>query len=163
MKIKTDADADINITAMIDCLMQCIIFFMVIMSAQYVYGIAIKFPAGGKANKDNDEKQEKNILVYVQADWIEQDHKIIQDGILKLNGEEIAMASSEDPKKWDEERERSYKYLEYRMDELVKQGYKKDVLMIQGDMIAYHGKIMRVIDRGKAVGIKGFSLLPPPM
>jgi biopolymer transport protein ExbD len=160
MKIKTDAVADINITSMIDCLMQCIIFFMVIMSAQYIYGVAIKFPTGGKA-KGGEEKQEKNIVVFVQQDWIEKDHRIVQDGILKLNGEEIALATSEDRSKWEEERKRSYDYLEYRMGELIKQGYNKDVLMIQGDMITYHGKIMRVIDRGKAVGIKGFSLIPP--
>lgn len=36
MKIKTNEEADVNITALIDCLMQCIIFFMVIMSAQYI-------------------------------------------------------------------------------------------------------------------------------
>jgi len=160
MKIKTDAEADINITAMIDCLMQCIIFFMVIMSAQYIYGIAIKFPSGGKA-KGADEKQEKNLVVFVQADWIEKDHRIVQDGILKLNGEEIALATSDDPKKWDDERKRSYEYLQYRMGELIKQGYSKDVMMIQGDMISYHGKIMRVIDCGKADSIKGFSLIPP--
>jgi biopolymer transport protein ExbD len=161
MKIKTDAEADINITSMIDCLMQCIIFFMVIMSAQYIYGVAIKFPTGGKA-KGSDEKQEKNIVVFVQSDWIEKGHRVIQDGTLKINGEEFALATSKDRSKWEEERKRSYDYLEYKMGELLKQGYNKDVLMIQGDMTAYHGKIMRVIDRGKAVGIKGFSLVPPP-
>lgn len=157
MKIKTDQEADVNITSLIDCLMQCIIFFMVIMSAQYIFGVAIKFtPAGGKSNKQQQE--EKNIVVYVQADWLEKNHRMVREGILKLNGEEIPLAVSEDTTKWKAERERAYNYLEYKLGEYIKQGYKKDVLFIQGDMTAYHGKIMAVIDRGKAEGIEGFAL-----
>lgn len=157
MKIKTTDEADVNITSLIDCLMQCIIFFMVIMSAQYIFGVAIKFtPAGGKANKEQQE--EKNMVVYVQADWLEKNHYLVREGILKLNGEEIPLSVSEDRKKWDDERKRGFDYLEYKVSEYIKQGYKKDVLFIQGDMTAYHGKIMAVIDRGKAQGIEGFAL-----
>ena len=85
MKMKTNEEADVNIVSLIDCLMQCIIFFMVIMSAQYVFGVAIKFPHSGAAGKE-DQKEEKNIIVYVQADWLEKGHVIIRDGIIKLNG-----------------------------------------------------------------------------
>jgi biopolymer transport protein ExbD len=161
MKIKTDAEADVNITSLIDCLMQCIIFFMVIMSAQYIFGVAIKFPAAGKGAGKSAQKEEKNIMVYVQSDWLEKGHYVIRDGVLKLNGEEIALTSSEDRKKWPEERKRGYDYLEYRIGELLKQGYKKDVFMVQGDMTSYHGKIMLVIDKAKAQGMEGFSLIPP--
>ena len=162
MKIKTDAEADVNITSLIDCLMQCIIFFMVIMSAQYIFGVAIKFPPAGKASgKSADQKEEKNIMVYVQSDWLEKGHYVVRDGTLKINGEEIAMTSSEDRKKWPDERKKAYDYLEYQISELLKKGYKKDVLLVQGDMTTYHGKIMQVIDRAKAQKMDGFSLIPP--
>lgn len=161
MKIKTDAEADVNITSLIDCLMQCIIFFMVIMSAQYIFGVAIKFPPAGKGSGKGNQKEEKNIMVYVQSDWLEKGHYIVRDGTLKINGEEIAMTSTEDRKKWPEERNKAYAYLEYRIGELLKQGYKKDVLLVQGDMTSYHGKVMQVIDRAKAQGMQGFSLIPP--
>jgi biopolymer transport protein ExbD len=161
MKIKTDMDADVNITSLIDCLMQCIIFFMVIMSAQYVFGVAIKFPPAGSSKGKSNQKEEKNIMVYVQSDWLEKGHYIVQDGVLKINGEDIAMTSTQDRKKWPDERKKAYDYLEYRIGDLLKQGYKKDVLLVQGDMTSYHGKIMQVIDRAKAQGMEGFSLVPP--
>jgi biopolymer transport protein ExbD len=161
MKIKTDAEADVNITSLIDCLMQCIIFFMVIMSAQYIFGVAIKFPPAGKGSGKSNQKEEKNIMVYVQSDWLEKGHYIVRDGTIKINGEEMALTSSEDRKKWPEERKKAYDYLEYRIGELLKQGYKKDVLLVQGDMTSYHGKIMQVIDRAKAQKMDGFSLIPP--
>lgn len=161
MKIKTNEEADVNITALIDCLMQCIIFFMVIMSAQYIFGVAIKFPPAGKSSGKKDQKEEKNIVVYVQMDVLEKNHYMVQEGTLKLNGEEFALATSPDRSKWEEERAKSYAYLQYRIGELIKQGYKKDVLMVQGDMMTYHGKIMKVIDQGKANKIEGFSLIPP--
>jgi len=161
MKIKTEEEADVNITSLIDCLMQCIIFFMVIMSAQYIFGVAIKFPPAGKGSGKSDQKESKDIVVYVQSDWLEKGHYVVRDGVLKLNGEDIAMTSSDDRKKWPDERKRAYDYLEFKIGELLAKGYKKDVLLVQGDMTTYHGKVMQVIDRGKAKGMKGFSLIPP--
>jgi biopolymer transport protein ExbD len=157
MKIKTTEEADVNIVSLIDCLMQCIIFFMVIMSAQYVFGVAIKFPASGRA-ESKDQKNEKNVVVFVQADWIEQSHTLVREGILKLNGEEIGLAVSEDKKKWDEERKRGYAYLQYRIKQMIDSGYNKKSMVIQGDVLTYHGKIMAVIDQGKANKIDGFDL-----
>jgi biopolymer transport protein ExbD len=165
MKIKTDAEADVNITSLIDCLMQCIIFFMVILTAEYIYGVAIKFPPPGKGSKA--EKVEKNIIVYIQSDYLDRaangGHKVIQDGVLKLNGKEIALVTTPlDTSKWNEQRELGFKYLQAKMDSLVKfEGYKKDMLVVQGDMKTYHWKIMRVVDAGKADGIEAFSLVPP--
>jgi biopolymer transport protein ExbD len=165
MKIKTHDEADVNITALIDCLMQCIIFFIVILSAEYIYGVAIKFPAaGGKGSAAN--KAEKSIVVYIQSDYLDRaadgSHKILQDGILKLNGKEIALVTSvNEPQKWEAERERGFKYLQVAMQDMLDKGYKKDMLMIQGDMRTYHWKVMKAIDAGKEVKIEAFSLLPP--
>jgi biopolymer transport protein ExbD len=163
MKIRTDAEADVNITSLIDCLMQCIIFFMVIMSAQYIFGVAIKFAPPGGQNKQQvqPEKKEKNIVVYVQSDWIEKDHVLIRDGVVKLNGEDIALGVSPQPAQRDKEREAGYKYIEWKMKEYLKQGYKKDVLLIQGDMKTYHGKIMKIVDIGKGLDMESFALIPP--
>lgn len=160
MKIKTKADADVNITSLIDCLMQCIIFFMVIMSAQSVFGVAIKYSqAAGKGDKNQQQKEEKSISAYIQADVINEGHYLVKDGMIKLNGEEIPLTVSDDRNKWDAERKKAFDLLEVKIGNLIKQGYKKDVMLIQGDLTAYHGKVMAVIDRGKAKRIEGFSLV----
>lgn len=164
MKLKTEGEADVNITSLIDCLMNVIVFFMVIISAQYVFGVAIKFPSGGQAKSaQKQEQKEKNIVVYVSAEWIEQGHYLMKDGSVKLNGEEIPLVVSDREKaqNWPEERKKAWDYLKYQMSELLKQGYKKEILMVQGEMKTYHGKTMKVIDIGKELGIDGFSLAPP--
>ncbi|OGJ89485.1 MAG: hypothetical protein A2487_06255 [Candidatus Raymondbacteria bacterium RifOxyC12_full_50_8] len=161
MKLRTDTEDTVNINSLVDCITTLIIFFMVIMSATYIYGVAIKFPIGGSKKAGGDEKKEKDIVVFVGADLIEKDHYLVRDGLVKINGEEFALTASEDRSKWDEERKKAFDYLQYRISECIKQGYKKDVLIVQGDITTYHEKIMQVIDRAKAVGMKGFSLIPP--
>jgi biopolymer transport protein ExbD len=163
MRLRTSDEADVNITSLIDCLMQCIIFFMVIMSAEYVFGVAVKFPVIGTKQTSNQQKgpEEKKIVVYVQQDIARPGHIVVQEGVLKLNGEVIGLAVSPDTTKWEAERKRGLDYLRWKMGELVKEGYKKDVIYIQGDIRTYHGKIMSVIDQAKAVGIDGISLAPP--
>jgi biopolymer transport protein ExbD len=147
--------------------MQCIIFFMVILSAQYIYGVSIKFPRGGGEGAKPDKK-ELRLNVFIQADYLDRakdgSQKVIQDGILKLNGKEIALVTSvNDKSKWPAEREIGFRYLQSQMKKLIKEeGYKSDQLMIQGDMKTYHWKVMRVIDAGKADSVDGFSLMPPP-
>lgn len=177
MRIKTSAEAECNITSMIDCLMQCIIFFMLIMSSHYIFGVAIKFsPPGSSQNKEISKEKPKNIVVYVQSDYIEKDHKLLRDGLLKLNGEEIPLGVSADTAEWAEQRKTGYTYLVWQIKKLIDEGYKKDVIMIQGDNKTYHGKIMKVVDCAKSIRILngkmniggdgetvigGFSLVPP--
>jgi biopolymer transport protein ExbD len=169
MKIKTKETADVNITSLIDCLMQCIIFFMVIMSAQYVYGVAIKFAPPNSQKQGEPPKKEKSIIVYVQADYLDRapdgGHLVVQDGILKLNDEEFALVGGEDIKdrsKWPEARQKAFDYLRLKMKKLiVDEGYRKDMLLIRGDNKTYQGKIMSVVDAGKADSIEAFSLIPP--
>lgn len=165
MKLKTEEEADINITALIDCLMQCIIFFMVIMSAQYLFGVAVKFPgAGGPAKGNKDQPQEKKVVIYVSPDQVTTGHKQIYEGILKIGDKPIVLSVTPpngDTTKWEAERKRGYDELEYEISKRLKEGYKKDVVLIQGEMLTYHGKILRVIDRAKAQGMEGFSLVPP--
>ncbi len=154
---------EVDITPMIDIVFQLIIFFMVVMAIAAVYGVAIKFPAGGSSKRNNETKKPKNIVVYVQSDWIDQGHYIHRDGILKVNGKEIPLAHSDNRDNWPKERENGYKRLRKRMEALVEEGYKTEVIMIQGEMKTYHGKVMQVIDQAKYLGIDGFSLVPPPV
>jgi biopolymer transport protein ExbD len=167
MKMKTDQEADVNITSLIDCLMQCIIFFMVILTAEYIYGVAIKFPQATHNKENKQTKQEKNLIVYVQSDYLDRapdgGQKVIQDGVLKLNGKEIALVTDvKDTAKWASQREYGFTYLKAEMKRLIdKEGYKKDMLLIQGDMKSYHWKIMKVIDAAKEDSIEAFSLVPP--
>jgi biopolymer transport protein ExbD len=187
MKSRIKEASEIDITPMIDMVFQLIIFFMVVMAIAVVYGVAIKFPPpGGNDRQENKKKKEKTISVMVSQDEIRPGpgggHVIVRDGIVKINGEEIALTHSpiSDYDKWEKEREQAFDELQERMQRLVEKGYKSDILFIQGDMKAYHSKIMRVIDRGKRVripgktetdpktgevrpkvGIDGFSLVPP--
>jgi biopolymer transport protein ExbD len=163
MKLRTETDADVNITSMIDCLMMIIIFFMTIMSAQYIYGVAIKFPTGGPPVKEKQREatKDKYLNVYIQADLIDTGHTLVQPGILKLNGEEIPLVVNSNRADWPEQEKHAFAYLKSKMLELIKQGYKNDMLMIQGEMKTYHEKTMAVIDLGKECNIDGFSLVPP--
>ncbi len=161
IKMRVEETTEPDLTPMIDVVFQLIIFFMVIMAIAVVYGVAIKFPQASNNKASSNTKQEKNIIVYVQSDLIDQGHHLVHDGTMKINGEEFSLTKSTDPNLWEEEREKAFEWLRWKMGELVKAGHKKDVLIIQGDMRTYHGKILRVVDQGKHVGIEGFSLVPP--
>lgn len=195
MALKTrmhEAEAP-DITPMIDIVFQLIIFFMVVMAITVVYGVAIKFPPPGRSSGKQNQKTEKNLIVFIAPDRITRaengEHVIIQDGVMKINGEEIAFTKTPPSTenfsavyaKWNVEREEALDKLQLRLEHLIKnEQYKSDVLMIQGDMKTYHNKVMKVIDRGKRVdtgimiddpnnpgskmskvGIDGFSLMPP--
>ncbi len=160
IKTRTKESGEVDITPMIDIVFQLIIFFMVVMAIAVVYGVAIKFPGGGNESKSKGKK-EKNIIVYVQADWIDKGHYIRQDGIMKVNGEEIPLAFAEDRSKWEEQRKEGYDRMEIRMRELIEEGYNDSILIVQGEMKTYHGKVMRVIDRAKKLDMESFSLVPP--
>jgi biopolymer transport protein ExbD len=160
IKSKIKQSEEVDITPMIDIVFQLIIFFMVVMAIAVVYGVAIKFPAGNNKKNRSDKKQ-KNIVVYVQADWIDKGHYIRQIGHLKINNEEISLQRSDNRTEWDTHRKEGYDMLEYKMRELIEEGYNDSLLVVQGEMKTYHDKIMRVVDRGKRIGIEGFSLVPP--
>ncbi len=158
---------EVDITSMIDVVFQLIIFFMVAMSMAMVYGIAIKFPPNVKSAANQKKSTEKQIIVYMGADYFDKDHNIIRDGELKINGEIVPLGYSdqstqEGRKKFLSERRDGFRYLRDKMRHLVKiEGYKGDMLNINGDMITYHEKMVSIIDQGKAAGIKGFALNPP--
>jgi len=175
---------DIDITPMIDMVFQLIIFFMLVMSMAVVYGVAIKFPPpnSGNAEKEPEGDKPKLVTVYVAPDMITKNHVVVRDGVVKINGEEIALTDGviQNYLKWEGQREDALNELQERMQKLIEKGHKSDVLYIQGEMKSYHGKIMRVIDRGKRVkipnetekdldtgeerpkvGFDGFSLVPP--
>lgn len=160
IKSRIKETEEVDITPMIDIVFQLIIFFMVVMAIAVVYGVAIKFPSG-KGSKDRSDKKQKNIVVYVQADWIDEGHYIRQIGHLKLNNEEIPLQRSDNRKEWDLHRKQGYDELHRRMAKLIDEGYNDSLLIVQGEMKTYHDKVMRVIDRGKRLGIEGFSLVPP--
>ncbi|MBD3320224.1 MAG: hypothetical protein GF350_03925, partial [Chitinivibrionales bacterium] len=134
--------------------------------------VAIKFPPPGSSQSKRNTKKEKNIIVYIQSDHLEKNHQLVRDGIVKLNGEEIALTQTPPNKRyeiikvenvdvWEKEREKAYEFLKGEMKKLLDKGYKSDILIIQGDMKTYHGKILQVIDKAKDLDIDGFSLVPP--
>ncbi|MBD3242143.1 MAG: hypothetical protein GF331_16245 [Chitinivibrionales bacterium] len=182
LKSRIQEASEVDITPMIDMVFQLIIFFMVVMAIAVVYGVAIKFPPRGEGKPKSDGENKKRVNVYVQQDRITENHVVIRDGILKINGEEIALTRSPltEYLKWEQERKEGFDALQHHMQRLIEKGYETDILYIQGDMKSYHGKVMRVIDRGKRVkipgetevdsksgevrqkyGIDGFSLVPP--
>ncbi|MBD3315320.1 MAG: hypothetical protein GF344_06000 [Chitinivibrionales bacterium] len=151
---------EVDITPMIDIVFQLIIFFMVVMAIAVVYGVAIKFPAG-KGEPPTEENKKKNIVVYVQADIIDKGHFIRHIGHLKVNNEEIPLQRSDNREEWDTHQKEGYDMLELKMRELIDKGYNDSLLIVKGEMKTYHDKIMSVVDRGKRLGMDGFSLVPP--
>lgn len=186
IRSKIEDAGDIDITPMIDMVFQLIIFFMLVMSIAVVYGVAIKFPPPNQG-KDPERKSEKKktVSVYVAQDMVTSKdgrHVVVRDGVLKVNGDEIVLTDGnvQNYMQWEEQRENGFDELQLRMSKLIDEKFETDVLYIQGDMKSYHGKIMRVIDRGKRVkipnktdidaetgqvrdkyGFDGFSLVPP--
>ena len=71
IKMRVEETTEPDLTPMIDVVFQLIIFFMVIMAIAVVYGVAIKFPAGGGPNNPPPTKGPKSIVVYIQSDLIE--------------------------------------------------------------------------------------------
>ncbi|MFP4522429.1 MAG: ExbD/TolR family protein [Fibrobacterota bacterium] len=156
---------EVDITPMIDIVFQLIIFFMVIMSIAMVFGISIKFPPPGKGKDQPKSKESKTLLVYIGNDKVDQNHNILINGDLRLNGESIPLGYKYD---LSNKKERSFRndsgfiYLEKKMEYLIKsKGYKNKVLTIKGENTTYHGKVIRVIDAGKAVRCSTFALMPP--
>ena len=156
---------EVDITPMIDIVFQLIIFFMVIMSIAMVFGISIKFPPPGKSKDQPKSKESKSLVVYVGYDKVDKDHNILVNGEVKLNGESIPVGYKYDFSKIKTksfQNDSGFLYLEKKMDYLIQsKGYKNKVLTIQGENTSYHGKIMRVIDAGKAVRCSTFALMPP--
>jgi biopolymer transport protein ExbD len=156
---------EVDITPMIDIVFQLIIFFMVAMSIAMVYGISIKFPSGGASKKPpkvESKDMEKVVAIYVARDYYNHKHQIQRDGILKLNEVTIPLWDGEEPKNRKAQRDKGYKYLREQLRYLVKsEKYNREKMFIRGDIDTYHGKIVKVIDQGKASGIHGFSLVPP--
>jgi biopolymer transport protein ExbD len=117
MKIRTQANPEVDLTPMIDCVFQLIIFFMVIMAIAVVYGVAIKFPSGGGDAPKVKRTQEKHIQVHVAQDRIyggPEGQVTVADGILKINGEEISLTDGvlEHYPDWDDQREKGFDALQ---------------------------------------------------
>lgn len=156
---------EIDMTPMIDCIFQLMIFFMLIMSISVVYGIAIRFPSGAARNdaNRNDEKQVKPIVAWVGNDAYDEGHKIKYEGYVKLNGEPIGLGLSTDPAKFRAEHARGMEYIYQQIRYLVNHPTEKydSTLNILAPVNAYQGKIVEVIDQGKKAGLKGFVMNPP--
>jgi len=152
---------EVDLTPMIDVVFQLIIFFMVALTIAVVYGIVIKFPQSSRPNK-NKGKQEKILSVYINQDWIGADHKVIQDGDIKVLGETVQLWVTQDPKTRKADRDKAWDYIQKKMDYLIRgKGFKTDMMVIKGDVKTYHWKVIKIIDIGKELGVKGFSLAPP--
>jgi len=151
---------ELDISPMIDCVFQLIMFFMVIIALVVVIGIAIKFPktppGGAKKSKD------KILFAYVERDVIDAQHNIIRDGSIKISGKEIILSTARDSTKREEQYKRSFVKIRKEMRRLIKEeGYKKDQIVISGDVTSYHWKIIKIIDLAKKEKVSAFSLMPP--
>lgn len=167
---KRKIEAEVDLTPMIDCVFQLIIFFMVALSLAVVYGIVIKFPLiPQNAQKQQKGKEERIIVVHIGQDWIKRygtdrfhAHKTLQDGDLKLCGQPIQLWVTGDEKTRDDDRNKAWDYLEKQMAYLINaKGFKKDRMIIKGDVKTYQWKVVKVIDIAKKIGIESYSLTPP--
>jgi biopolymer transport protein ExbD len=162
---RRDEAPEVDMSPMIDVVFQLIIFFMVVLSLAAVFGIIIKFPQQA-ASQQKNQSQEKILTVFIYQDWIEPGgptgHNVIQDGDIKLVDETVQLWISGDPKTRDQDREVAFKYIRDKMKWLIdEKGFKKDMLVIKGDVKTYHWKVVKIIDNAKSLGITGYSLAPP--
>lgn len=154
--------AELDITPMIDCVFQLIMFFMVIIALVVVIGIAIKFPESQGKDKDKSKSKEKVLAAHVGKDRINSEHQIQKHGIIKICGKDFFIDAYPDSVEQAAEYDKKFKDMENEIKRLINdEEYKKDMIAITGDITAYHWKIVRIIDIAKKNDVKGFSLTPP--
>lgn len=152
---------ELDITPMIDCVFQLILFFMVIIALVVVVGIAIRFPEAQGKNRDR-KKPKKILYAYVQRDRIDPEHNIISDGVVKVVKKDFLLSSAQDSAARAKEYKESFEAIKAEINRLIKEEeFKSDQIIITGDVTSYHWKIVKLIDLAKQCGVKGFSLTPP--
>ena len=163
MRRRTSEPPEIDITPMIDCVFQLILFFMVIIALVVVMGIAIRFPESQQPERSKKESQEKTLFAYVEKDLFDENHSIIRDGLVKIGAKEFAFhVTAKDSAGQDKQYTKTFDQIKAEIKRLVKEeGYKDDQILITGDVISYHWKIVKIIDLAKQCDVKGFSLVPP--
>lgn len=157
---------EVDMTPLIDCVFQLVIFFILIMSVDQVFGISIKFTvvsSGGQAaGVKKKEQQLKPIQVWVGPDNYTEGHRLLSEGYLKVNGEPVALGVDKDSAKAVLQHEKGMDYLYKRLLYFThNKELKYDTsLTVSGEVNTYHGKIVEVVDQAKKAGLKGFSLVP---
>ena len=119
--------SELDITPMIDCVFQLIMFFMVTIALVVVVGIAIKFPEA--KTPDERESKEKTLSAFITKDKFDDKHRIIKDGILKICGKDVVLSSSADAASQAKERKAAYKKIESYID--TSPDLKRKILDIQ--------------------------------
>lgn len=142
-KVKSSGPV-IDLTPMIDCIMNLFIFLMCISAVTVIIGITIKVPPPSP-DVFSQPSIEENLEVFLYQDIIMKGHKIIEEGIIKLNGRRVSIEDF------------------VNRLALEKQRIGKDFLVIKGQDKVYHYKVVKIMDLAKTekVGIKSFTLEPP--
>ncbi len=153
---------ELDITPMIDCVFQLILFFMVIIALVVVVGIAIRFPDSKQSDGGSKkESKEKVLFAYVGKDKIDMNHNILKHGTLKIVKKDFNLEVVKDSVSRAKSYKKTFKSIKKEIKRLIEEeGYKDDQIIITGDVTAYHWKIVKIIDLAKQCGVKGFSLTP---
>jgi biopolymer transport protein ExbD len=142
---QTSTAIRVDLTPMIDCVMNLVIFFMIINAIVTILGMTLKKP---REVPQSPAVVEKTVEVYIGEDKITaipdgSGHKILEHGVIKLNGEEVT---------FEEFRSR----LKEELDRV-----RVKSLVIKAEKKAHHWKVIKIMDLAKDVEREiSFSLQP---
>lgn len=159
---KTRGTPELDVTPMIDAVFQLILFFMVIIALVVVVGIAIRFPEANDSGRSKKESKEKVLFAYVAKDRIDMMHHIKKYGAIKIVNKDFQLEVMPDSIAQAKEYKKVFKKMKEEIQRLIdEEKYKKDQIIVTGDMTAYQWKIVKIIDLAKQCGVDRFSLTPP--
>ena len=138
---------EVDLTPMIDCVFNLLIFFMVINTMASIIGIKIDLPGEGGPSQPGAETLEVQIYHDVLRIDPERGPEIARKGILRVNGQATNL----------EQLANKIHYVVSRMAE------KQDTLAIKADARTLHGTVVEVMDKAQdePAHIKKFSLSEP--
>jgi biopolymer transport protein ExbD len=122
---KEKPEVDVDLTPMIDCIFNLLIFLMCINTISIIVGISIKVPKGPPQAPRRVEKQLK---VCFAEDQITTGHKVVKEGVIKLNGVRVDL--------------KNYCQILRHMRKRI----PKEVLIIEAEKKVYHGKVVKIMD-----------------
>lgn len=128
-------NTDIDLTPMIDCIFNLLIFLMCINTISIIVGISIKIPDDNPFS-NQQPKIEQQLKISFSEDEITTEHKVVKEGVIKLNGVKVDFKSYEE----------IFQYQRKRIP--------KDLLIIEAENKVYHGNIIKIMDMTQKIILK---------
>ncbi|MFH1612794.1 MAG: biopolymer transporter ExbD [bacterium] len=129
-------NTEIDLTPMIDCIFNLLIFLMCINTISIIVGISIKIPSDDNSFLNQPAKVEQQLKICFMEDEITTGHKIVKEGVIKLNGVKVDLKNYEE----------IFQYQRKRIP--------KNLLIIEAENKVYHGVIIKIMDITQKIILK---------